>query len=133
WSFDQLTPPQARLLTALTVFPGGFDAGAATALVDSDGLDAPLLLDDLAAHRLHWRARLRAWALSWARALPATPPLPLLRIEMPNLVAALASAAEDGAHADAVLLLTALRRCLEDVELPAVGLLHAQAAIEGCP
>ena len=150
WSFDQLTPPQARLLTALTVFPGGFDAGAATALVDSDGLDAPLLLDDLAAHsllfvrgeadaprfglyepirefaaaridaaqRLHWRARLRAWALSWARALPATPPLPLLRIEMPNLVAALASAAEDGAHADAVLLLTALRRCLEDVSCP---------------
>jgi tetratricopeptide (TPR) repeat protein len=70
--------------------------------------------------------------LSWARALPATPPLPLLRIEMPNLVAALAGAAEDGAHADAVLLLAALRRCLEDVELPAVGLLHAQAAVEGC-
>jgi hypothetical protein len=51
---------------------------------------------------------------------------------MPNLVAALASAAEDGAHGDAVLLMAALRRCLEDVELPAVGLLHAQAAVDGC-
>jgi predicted ATPase len=164
WSVDQLSAPQARLLCALTVFHGSFDAAAATALVSDDGLDAPLLLDALVAHsllfvrgeadtprfglyepirefaatrtdaaqRLQARARLRAWALSWARALPSTPPLPLLRTEMPNLVAALGSAAEDGAHGDAVLLLAALRRCLEDVELPAEGLLHAQAAVNSC-
>jgi predicted ATPase len=164
WSVDQLSAPQARLLSALTVFSGGFDAAAAAALMQSECLDAALLLDELVTHSLlfvrgeadaprfglyepirefaaaridaterrQWRARLRGWALSWARALPATPPLPLLRIEMPNLVAALASAAEDGAHGDAVLLLAALRRCLEDVELPAVGLQHAQAAVVGC-
>ena len=164
WSFDQLAAPQARLLSALTVFSGGFDGAAAAALVQGDALDAPLLLDELVAHsllyvrgeadtprfglyepirefaaariepaqRLLWRGRLRAWALAWARALPSTPPLPLLRSEMPNLVAALASAAEDGAHGDAVLLLAALRRCLEDVELPAVGVQHAQAAVETC-
>jgi predicted ATPase len=164
WSFDQLGAPQARLLTALTVFTGGFDAAAAATLTAGELLDAPLLLDELVAHsllfvrgeadaprfglyepirefaaaridaeqRLQGRARLRAWALAWARALPATPPLPLLRTEMPNLVAALASAAEDGAHGDAVRLLAALRRCLEDVELPAEGLVHAQAAVEAC-
>jgi predicted ATPase len=165
WSVDQLAAPAARLLGALTVFAGGFDAAAAAALVQDDGVDAALLLDELVAHsmlfvrgeadaprfglyepirefaaaridaaqRQHWRTRLRGWALQWARALPATPPLPLLRTEMPNVVAAVASAADDGAPADAVHLLAALRRCLEDVELPAEGLLHAQTAVERCP
>lgn len=78
------------------------------------------------------RARLRAWALDWARSLPRTPPLPAMRAEMPNLVAALASAVQDGAEADALQLLLQLRRALEDVELPADGLAHARAAVERC-
>jgi predicted ATPase len=85
-----------------------------------------------AASARHWRRRLRAWALGWALALPRTPPLATLRIEMPNLLAALAYAVDDGEPADAIELLLALRRCLEDVELPAEGLAHAQAAVERC-
>ena len=80
----------------------------------------------------HWRARLRAWAIAWARALPVTPPLDALRAEMANLMAALASAVDDEAPADAVGLLLAMRRSVEDVEWPAEGLVHAQAAIACC-
>ena len=87
-------------------------------------------LDDATAR--HGRHRLRAWALAWARALPRTPPLAELRIEMPNLLAALASAAQDHAGGAAIELLIELRRCLEDVELPAEGLADAQAAVEQC-
>jgi len=86
---------------------------------------------DAAATR-HWRHRLRAWALLWARSLPRTPPLAAVRAEMPNLLAALASAVDDDAAAEAIELLLALRRCVEEVELPAEGLLHAQAALEAC-
>ena len=85
-----------------------------------------------AAAARHWRARLRAWALQWAAALPTTPPLDALRAQLPNLLAALGSAVEDGAPQDAIQLLLGLRRCLEDVELPAVGLAHLQAALEQC-
>ncbi len=80
----------------------------------------------------HWRGRLRAWALQWARELPTTPPLDLLRAQMPNLLAALASAVQDGAPHEALELLLCLRRCLEDVELPPLGLAHAQAALAQC-
>ena len=165
WSWDLLPAPQARLLSALTVFPGGFSAEAAAMLAADENFDAALLLDDLVASSLvhtrshadgilrfglyepirefaaarlapakaaQWRAHLRAWALRWAGALPLTPPLAVVRAEMSNLLAALASAVEDGAPQDAVHLLHALRRSLEDVELPAEGLLHAQAAVEGC-
>ena len=45
--------------------------------------------------------------LDWARALPATPPLPSVRDEMPNLMAALAAASGDG-DADAALTLVLL-------------------------
>lgn len=79
-----------------------------------------------------WRARLRAWALQFAHTLPRTPPLAVLRTEMPNLMAALASAVVDDASHDAIELLQALRRCLEDVELPAEGLAHARAAVGRC-
>ena len=85
-----------------------------------------------AATERHWRRRHRAWTLVWAQALPRTPPLGMLRTEMPNLVAALASAVDDGVAAEAIELLLQLRRCLEDVELPAEGLLHAQVAVEQC-
>ena len=165
WSWELLNPPQARLLSALTVFAGGFSPAAALSLVADEAVDAQLLLDDLVASSLvhvqaggmdeprfglyqpirefaaarldhataqHWRHRLRGWVLDWARTLPRTPPLSELRIEMPNLLAALASAAEDDAPEDAIGLLIELRRCLEDVELPAEGLSHVQAAVERC-
>ena len=165
WSWAQLPAEQARLLGALTVFPGGFSAASAAALVGEEPIDAPLLIDELVANSLvhsharaddtlrfglyppireyaasqqdgpttrHWRARLRAWALGWAGALPRTPPLDALRTEMSNLMAALASAVEEHAPDDAIHLLLELRRCLEDVELPGEGLAHARAAIEQC-
>jgi predicted ATPase/tetratricopeptide (TPR) repeat protein len=165
WSWEQLGAEQARLLSALTVFPDGFTATSAAALVNNEALDAQLLLDELVAHSLvhaqagndetlrfglyppirefaaaqgdvgtalHWRARLRVWALAWAQALPRTPPLDMLRTEVPNLMAAMASAVGDQTPDDAIQLLLALRRCVEDVEWPAEGLAHAQAAIDQC-
>jgi predicted ATPase len=80
----------------------------------------------------YWRAQLRRWAGQWAAGLPATPDLAELRAEMPNLVAALASAVRDGAAADGVALLATLRRGLEDVELPTEGLAHAMALVPAC-
>ena len=166
WSWEQLGADPARLLSALTVFPGGFSSGSATALAGTDSFDVQLLLDDLVAHSLvhvqrgtddalrfglyqpireyaasrhdeatarHWRGRLRAWAIDWARSLPATPPLEALRTEMANLMAAMASAVDDRAPEDAIGLLLGLRRSVEDVEWPAEGLLHAQAALAQCP
>ena len=165
WSWEQLGAQQARLLSALTVFPDGFTAASAAALVNNEALDAQLLLDELVSHSLvhahaggdetlrfglyppirefaaaqgdagtaqHWRACLRAWALAWAQALPPTPPLDALRTEMPNLMAAMASAVSDHTPDDAIRLLLALRRCVEDVEWPAEGLAHTQAAIDQC-
>ena len=165
WSWELLGPAQASLLSALTVFPDGFTATSAAALVANESFDAQLLLDELVANSLvhahagtddalrfglyppireyaaarlapaeasHWRARLRAWAVGWARALPRTPPLDELRTELPNLMAAMASSLADHAPEDAIHLLLALRRCVEDVEWPAEGLAHAQAAAEQC-
>ena len=164
WSWDLLDAAPSRLLSLLTVFAGSFSAEAACVLVDDEGLDAPLLLDELVSnslvHRLgdgdelrfgiyqpirefararldetaarHGRSRLRHWARHWALALPSTPPLRAVRTEMPNLLAALASAVADDAPEHAIELLLALRRCLEDVELPAEGLVQAQAAVEHC-
>jgi tetratricopeptide (TPR) repeat protein len=86
---------------------------------------------DAAATR-HWRARQRAWALGWAQALPATPPLAEVRTELPNLRAALASAVADGTPDDAVLLLLALQPALEEIGLPSEPLHDAQQAVEAC-
>ncbi|MEO8057757.1 MAG: AAA family ATPase [Burkholderiales bacterium] len=165
WSWELLGPAQARLLSALTVFPDGFTAVSAATLVADETFDAQLLLDELVANSLvhahagtdeglrfglyppireyaaarldtteasHWRARLRAWAVGWAQALPRTPPLDDLRTELPNLMAAMAGALADHAPEDAIHLLLALRRCVEDVEWPAEGLAHAQAAALQC-
>jgi tetratricopeptide (TPR) repeat protein len=88
-------------------------------------------LDAAAAAR--WRARLRRWAVQWAAALPRTPPLAALREEMPNLVAALASALHDDEPTAAIEMLLALRRALEDVELPAEGLRLACLLVEREP
>ena len=91
---------------------------------------AALQLD--AATALALRARHRAWLIEWARALPPTPDLAEVRIETPNLLAALASALADDAPADAVRLMLPLRRVLEDVELPADGLASLAQAVERC-
>ena len=165
WSWEQLAADPARMLSALTVFPGGFSAASAAALLSEEPFDAQLLLDELVANSLvhwhagaddvlrfglyqpileyaasrqdestarHWRTRLRAWALGWARDLPRTPPLDALRTEMANLMAAMASAVEEQVPEDAIHLLLELRRCVEDVDWPAEGLVHAQAAVEQC-
>lgn len=165
WSWQRLDVPQQQLLTALTVFVGGFNTASALALASDTLSDVASLLDELVANSmlqshagpddelrfgvyqpirefaasqldettaLQWRARQRAWAVAWARALPLTPTLDAVRAELGNLAQALASAVADHAPEDAIELLLALRRCLEDVELPAAGLQHAHAAVQMC-
>ena len=94
------------------------------------------------------RAAHRAWLTEWAHALPPTPSLAEVRLEMPNLLAALAGAAADAAPAgagsnatpagagtppeSAVRLMLPLRRVLEDVELPADGLASLAQAVALC-
>ncbi len=85
-----------------------------------------------AAQQAHWRTRHRAWAIAWAGSLPVTPSLAEVRSQLPNIAAALHSAATDGAGEDAVLLLLALGHTLEDVELPLAALAHASAAVDAC-
>lgn len=109
--------------------------------VHSDG-DAPMrffmyepirefaALTPAAGQRARARAGLRRWARQWARALPATPSLTRVREEMPNLVAALSSAVDDGVPHEAVELLLALGRCIDEVELPAEGLGAVRRAAE---
>jgi predicted ATPase len=57
--------------------------------------------------------------LDWARALPATPPLPSVRDEMPNLMAALAAASVDGDADDALLLVLLLQSSWGEMAVPA--------------
>ncbi len=93
------------------------------------------------------RAAHRAWLTEWAHALPATPSLAEMRLELPNLLAALAGAAADAAPSgtdagtnagviaspeSAVHLMLPLRRVLEDVELPAEGLASLAQAVALC-
>ena len=91
---------------------------------------AALQLDAVSARAL--RASHRAWLTHWATSLPATPVLEEVRIEMPNLLAALASALADDAPESAIRLMLPLRRVLEDVELPAAGLAGLATAVERC-
>lgn len=75
------------------------------------------------------RRRHREWVAAWAQALPATPPLPEVRDEWPNVAAAIGSAAADSQPLDAIELLLQLQRVVEDVGLPASALdAAAQAA-----
>ncbi|MEO8525105.1 MAG: NB-ARC domain-containing protein [Caldimonas sp.] len=89
---------------------------------------AALQIDDGDARRA--RARHRAWLIEWAGSLPDTPDLLEVRAELANLLAGLASAIVDAAPDDAIRIALPLRRVLEDVELPAVGLASLAAAIE---
>jgi tetratricopeptide (TPR) repeat protein len=79
-----------------------------------------------------WRAGQRAWAIAWAHSLPVTPSLAEVRAQVPNIAAALRSAASDDAGHDAVTLLLELGHTLHDVELPQAALLHASAAVDAC-
>jgi predicted ATPase len=57
--------------------------------------------------------------LEWARALPATQPLPAVRDEMPNVMAALAAAPADGDADDALLLVLSLQSSWGEMAVPA--------------
>ena len=68
------------------------------------------------------RGRLLAWLLDWARALPATPPLPTVREELPNLLQALAHAPGDGDGNAALRLVLVLQSSWGEIALPHSGL-----------
>ena len=76
------------------------------------------------------RARHRAWLMAWTSSLADTPDLSEVRAELPNLLAGLASAIGDEVPDDAIRIALPLRRVLEDVELPAVGLASLARAVE---
>ena len=79
------------------------------------------------------RARHRDWLSAWAGAMPVTPSLADVRVETPNLLAALASALADDAPEAGIRMMLPMRRVLEDVELPADGLATLTQAVERCP
>lgn len=64
------------------------------------------------------RRRLLDWLLAWAREMPATPPLPTVREELPNLMQALSAAAADGDAADAVQLVLLLQSSWGEIAVP---------------
>ncbi len=81
---------------------------------------------------LQLRARLRAWCQRWAGGLGTTPSLVAVNLEMPNLLAALSSAVEDGAADEAVRLALALRPALNEVPLLPSGQERLRQALAGC-
>jgi predicted ATPase len=78
------------------------------------------------------RAAHRAWLTTWAATLPPTPTLAEVRLETPNLLAALNTALADDAPEASIHLMLPLRRVLEDVELPADGLAALERAVDRC-
>lgn len=148
WSWALLAPAAQRLLAALSVFGGSFGADAVDALAGPGEAAPDLLLDELVQHsmlrapdadgrfalyepirefaagtlsaetaRAH-RARHRAWMVQWARALRPGPSPTEVRRELPNVVAALASAVADHAPQDACELFNALQEAFGDLALP---------------
>ncbi len=85
------------------------------------------------ARWLDLRARQRRWCRDWAAGLGTTPSLRATQDEMPNVLAAMASALADGAPEDALHLAVALRPVLNDVPLPptAVACLRKAVAAGG--
>ncbi len=65
------------------------------------------------------RRRVLDMLLDWARAMPATPPLPSVRDELPNIMAALAAAPADGDADDALLLVLLLQSSWGEIAVPA--------------
>ena len=164
WSWQQLSAPQAALLSALTVFTGGCTTQAAEQVCGDGVHDTAMLIDELHAQSMlrlrdmpggpgritlaepvrefaagkltpprarRLRARHRAWWRRWAAGFGPTPPLAQVRIELPNILAALASAVADGAPDDAVHVALALRAAFSEISLPAGGIHHLGAALEG--
>ena len=86
--------------------------------------------DEATLHRCRSRA-LQA-QLGWARALPPTPPLPSVRDEMPNLMAALAAAPADGDADDGLLLVLLLQSSWGEMALPA-GVLESLECLLQAP
>jgi hypothetical protein len=78
------------------------------------------------------RAGLRRWLRAWGEAMPATPPLPAMRAEMPHLQTALSGAAADGAGEEAVHIVLALRSALSAVSVPKQVVEAFEAALEVC-
>ncbi|MBX3599349.1 MAG: hypothetical protein KF863_01905 [Rubrivivax sp.] len=78
------------------------------------------------------RGRVLDWLLDWARDLPATPPLPTVRDELPNLMQVLASAAGDGRADDAVRLVLMLQSSWGEIAVPG-GVLQALDALLATP
>ncbi len=89
-----------------------------------------------AAARARLRAAHRAAWVAWAMAL-ASPPgadaLPALRDALPDLLAALASAVDDGAPQQALQLLLALEPLLDDEPLPPGGVQTLCRALAALP
>ena len=70
------------------------------------------------------RRRVLDGMLAWAAAMPATPPLPSVRDELPNLMQALAEAPADGDANDALQLVLLLQSSWGEISLPG-GLLES--------
>ncbi len=77
-----------------------------------------------AATLRHWRRRVLDAHLAWAKAMPATPSLPSVRDELPNLMQTLADAPADGHANDALQLVLLLQPAWGEISLPA-GLLDS--------
>lgn len=88
-----------------------------------------------APERLRLQAGLLAWAQAWAHQLPATPPLAEVRDELPNLLAALATAREAGAGSQALALALSLQPAWSEIALPgsALDLLCQVLELPGLP
>ncbi len=71
-----------------------------------------------------WRRRVLDSLLAWAQAMPATPPLPSVRDELPNIMQALADAPADGHANDALHLVLLLQSSWGEISLPA-GLMES--------
>jgi predicted ATPase len=78
------------------------------------------------------RRRVLHMLLDWAQGLPATPPLPSVRDEMPNLAQALAQAPAEGLANDAVLLVLVLQSSWGEIAVP-TGVLDTLGQLLAAP
>ncbi len=78
------------------------------------------------------RRRLLTSLLAWSAALPATPPLPEVRDELPNVTLALEHASADGRADDAARLVLQLQSSWGEIALPG-GVLQALNALLQAP
>ena len=152
WSWQLLSPAARQLLPRLALLPGSFSLAAALALATTTPVDTTLALQELVAHSMlragpgsdrfvmyelirefaarvlpaadqaGLRQRHRLWLTGWFQGLPLSAPLPQVRLELPNLVGALAGAEADGAYEAAAHLAGAAQAALSAISLPAATL-----------